>query len=154
MERWRNLQSSFHQQFDEDKLLGSVIEFLVQKDTVEKSHCDFQQCGIHFRQLNESGHETSSTPSQFNKSCLQTSSTPSKQHTSESPSYDNYVSADQNSTAIKVLNTCATPQQQLQHTFCVAEIPGTKRLQELADQLGNEKLELLLQIFGTCSQEQ
>jgi len=60
---------------------------------------------------------------------------------------------EQSSTAMEGLNTIAT-QEQLQHPFHVTEISGKDKLQELAAQLGKERIMLLLQIFGKHTQEQ
>jgi len=64
-------------------------------------------------------------------------------------SYHSFVSAKQSSIAMEGFTPFAT-QEQLHHTFHVTEVSGTDRLKQLAETLGNERLELVLQIFGTC----
>jgi len=147
MKQWRNLQSSILHRIEAGNVYKSVIQASFQKNTFEQSCCDAQQCGIHSLQLSTSCWETSSTSSE---QCTVTS-TP---HPSMMQSYNNtFVSTQQSSTTREEFDTFAT-QEQLQHTLHVTEVSGTDRLKNLAESLGSERLELLLQIFGTCCHEQ
>jgi len=146
IKQWRNLQSSFLHRMEAENVLGSVIEDSFQMYTLGRSCCDIEQCGVQSLPPNTSGWETSSMPTE------QYTGT-SKTRPSMIQCCNNFGSAEQTSTAREGFNIIATPVE-LPHTFRVKEISGTDRLQELAERLGNERLELLLQIFGTCSQEQ
>jgi len=145
MKEWRYLQSSILHQIQAGNAFGSVKEASFHNITVGIGCCDIEQCGIQSLQLNKSFWETSSMPSE------QYTGT-SKTQPSMIQCQNTFTSAEQTSTAREVLNTFVTPEE-LPHSFCANEISGADRLQELAESLGNERLELLLQIFGTRSQE-
>jgi len=147
MKQWRYLQSSILHRIEAGNVFGSVIQASFQEDTFEHSCCDIGQRGIHSLQLSKSCWETSSTSSEQ----FTVTSTP---HPSMMQSYNNtFVSTQQSSTTREEFDTFAK-QEQLQHTLHVAEVSGTDRLKNLAESLGNERLELLLHIFGTCCHEQ
>jgi len=144
LKEWRKLDSILHR-FEEDMLLGSLIKTSDQKNTNEESYCEDQPHGIRFQQLINLCCETSSAP--YGQGTV----TP-KTDTSMMQSCSNFVLTKKEGTVMEELNT-SPAQEQLQHTLCVAEISEGDRLQELAEQLGNERVELLLQIFGNSSQE-
>jgi len=146
MKQWRIIQASLSHQVEEDYVLGSVAEGTVQNNAAER-RSDDQQCGIQVRQLNNSCYETSPT---LSEQCAITSmSQPSMMQ-----SYNNtFVLAEQSNTVMEGLDFFAT-QEQFQYTLPGAELSRTDRLQKLAEMLSDERLELLLEIFGTCSQEQ
>jgi len=161
MKQWKNFHSSsFLHQFEEDIVFHSVIKSSFHRNTVEQSSCNVQHCDIQVRQSNSLSCETTFTPQQLNNSFGESSSTPSKQCTAVSTSQpsvaqsqNDFVSTEKSSTAKEKLKYFAL-QEPLQYTLPGTEISGTDRLEILAQRLGDEILELLLQIFGKCSQQE
>jgi len=156
MKQWKNLHSSFLHQFGEDNVLPSLIETSFHRNTVEQNSFDIQQRDIQVRKLNDLPRETTFTPLQLNNSFRESSSTPSEQCTvvsksqpSMKQSNNDVVSAGQSSTTQEILNTCAL-QEPVQYTLPGSEVPGTDRLEILAQRLSDEIFELLLQSFGMC----
>jgi len=139
MEEWEHLHSSYRHRIEEYSLLASWTKALIKKNTVENNGFDICPCGIPFRLLNSPCHCNVASP-QAQPSMMQSYSTSSLYEPS-------------GRTAMGGFDTFAAQEGPL---LPHGTVPGTEtsqsdRLQELAKQLGHERLELLGQIFGTSS---
>jgi len=146
MEQWKHLHSSFLDRFKEKSQLGSWTRTLLHtKHTVEKDCLDVHPFGIPFPQCsNLSRCHCKDTSPQCQLPMTQSVSSTS-------------LRCEKSSTATVGFETFVAQEKChiLPHMSCVTETSGSDRLlQQLAKRLGQERLELFWQIFGTCSHQE